>query len=328
MGNYGVAPTKGGRAGMAALVILFLVAIPTTQASAAVCGRFEVGTQKWQQCVERAARGGGTEKKGETPDPNVVCSEFQVGSSKWQQCVIDAATGGVGGTIDTGVACSEFQVGSSEWTKCIQDSATGGGLMPWIVVIPLGVMLVGMAVMFAIQARNRRKGYSSARVGSTAGGWLIFMAFIEGSIGAGMAVGESRASGSGGGFGIAATVLIGTAIILLLVGIVVVIKSARKRRIEESGQSGKAKVITLSQTGTYINQNPVFEFDLEIEVLGISPYRAEVRATVPMYLVQRVGPGATLPVKVDPSKPSEVIIDWAPMTVAPSSVPATPWNPS
>lgn len=306
---------------------LFIALYPMgAQAATPACSQFEVGSEKWQDCVTNVASGGSTNdgkgkkgdkgNKGDTGDTgdDAVCSEFDVGSAKWTECIQKAATGGgVGNTGDSDVACSEFSVGSKEWTDCIHGAATGGGLMPWIIVIPLGVMVLGMMVMFARQARRARNfdSFSGAQVGSTAGTWLIFMGFIELAMGVGSAVAESRADGSFGGYGIAAAVLLGVGALLLIIGVVVTIKARGKKQIEISGSPGRATVVRLSQTGTYINENPVFFFELDVNVPGIPQYRTTQRFTVPMYLVQGVGPGAELPVKVDPSNPTELVVDWS-----------------
>lgn len=288
----------------------------TGSARAQVCQEFEVGSQKWQQCVEDEASGG-TDGGGEK------------GGNKGGEKDQGGEQGGGGGFEikgPKGTACSEFNVGSSEWTDCIEGAATGGGLMPWIVIIPLGVMLIGMAVMFAFQARRNRnfESFSGASIGSTAGGWLIFMGFIMGAMGAGSMIADSRADGPAGGYAIAGYTMIGVAVLCLIAGFVTMVKARGKRRIETSGLSGQAKVMRVSQTSTYINDNPVLMFDLEVEAPGLAPYRTTAKATVPMYMTQRVGPGATIPVKVDPSNQNDIVIDWGTMSSVQSEATVTP----
>ncbi|HEY7875839.1 MAG TPA: hypothetical protein VIG64_12040 [Actinomycetota bacterium] len=323
---------------------LFLV-VPVSPAHAA-CEKFEVGSSKWQKCLEDTVNDafdnddkgkGGGGAKGDQGDESEQggtggddCSSFDVGSSRWQQCIQDKATGGAGGFKGPeGSACSEYSVGSKAWTDCIEGAATGGGLMPWIVVIPLGVMVLGMIFMFTRQAMRARRGeaFSSGRIGTGAGGWLIFMALIEGSIGVGMVVAEMRADGSGGGFSMAAYALLGVAVILLIIGVVVMVKGRKKVRIETTGTPGQATVRNISQTGTYINQNPQFIFELDVNVPGMAQYRTSATATVPMYLVQAVGPGAVLPVKVDPGDPNELVIDWSGVSLTRGATPAWSGQP-
>ena len=300
------------------LVCLLAVAfvVPIHNAFAApVCQQFEVGSEKWQKCVEREARGGGG-KNGN-------------GGNNQDSGTDDTTNDN--GTNDTnkdleGVVCTEFQVGSPKWEDCIKGAATGGGLMPWIVVVPLGVMVLGMIFMFSRQAMRARnfESFSSAQIGSTAGTWLIFVALIELAIGVGSAIADSRAAGSGGGYGIAAMVLLGVGVVMLIAGIVVTIKSRKKRHVEQTGVPGEARVMRLSQTGTYINENPVFMFELQVNAPGVPQFQATQSFTVPMYLVQRIGPGAVLPVKVDPSDTSEIVVDWGKMSLQPWTDPAAP----
>ena len=315
------------RAPLVLLLVLSGVLLFAGRADAQVCQEFEVGSQEWQQCVEDEASGGtddggnkGGDKAGEKDKGGEQGGGEQGGGEQ----------GGGGGGFEIkgpeGTACSEFSVGSKEWTDCIEGAATGGGLMPWIVIIPLGVMMIGMAIMFALQARRNRnfESFSSASIGSTAGGWLIFMGFIMGAMGVGSMIADSRADGPAGGYAIAGYTMLGVAVLCLLAGFVTMAKSRGKRRIETSGLSGQAKVMRVSQTSTYINDNPVLMFDLEVEAPGMAPYRTTAKATVPMYMTQRVGPGASIPVKVDPSKPNDVVIDWGTMSSVQSEATATP----
>ena len=322
----------------------FVLPLLPAGATTLACERFEVGSDKWQKCIEDTVndafdnddgngKGGGAGKgknQGAGADEGseeTGCDRFDVGTTKWQECLQDQ----VGGLpqAPAGSTCGEFPVGSKEWQDCIHGAATGGGLMPWIVIIPLGFMVLGMIVMFTRQAMRARNpgSFSSASIGTGAGGWLIYMGFIEIAMGVGSAVAESRAAGSGGGYFMAAVALLGTGVLLLIIGIIVTIKARKKRRIEQTGSPGHATVVALTQTGTYINQNPQFMFELDVNVPGMAQFRTTQRATVPMYLVQAVGPGAVLPVKVDPSDPSEVVIDWSGVSLNRAATPAWPATP-
>jgi hypothetical protein len=256
------------------------------------------------------------------------CDRFKTGSPKWERCVQNQASGGgESGDRDAGndAACSEFAVGSRDWTECVEDAATGGGLMPWIVVVPLGVMVLGMAFMFARGfTRPKTQGYSGAAVGSSASSWLIFVGLIELASGIGALIADQRASGPRGGYFTAGVILTGTAAVLILVGIAVRIGAGRKRRIEQLGTPGEAKVVSVGQTGTLINNNPVLEFDLEVTLPGMAPYRATTRTTVPIVALPLVMPGARLPIKADPSEPSKIVVDWNRLSATPASVPGAP----
>jgi hypothetical protein len=207
--------------------------------------------------------------------------------------------------------CEQFRVGTRQWTECVQDQATGGGLMPWIVVIPLGVMVVGMMIGFARQfsgaGRERAKAHGAA---GTAGSWLIFVSLIELAIGIGSWVAERKAPGTGGGFSIAATVLLGVGVLLFVVGVYLKVRGRRRARIYHSGMPGEALVTAVNQTGVMVNNQPMYSFDIEVSGQGFAPVRTTHREVVPFWYLNRVGPQSRIPVKVDPSNPTRVIFDW------------------
>jgi hypothetical protein len=279
--------TRGlGSAFLSLLIAALVVVAVPSDAAAAPCDQFNTGSPKWERCVQRQASGGG---QGDARD-------------------------------EADVACSEFDVGSRQWTECVEDAATGGGLMPWIVVVPLGVMVLGMAFMFARAfARPKTRGYSGASVGSSAASWLIFVGVIELAAGVGALIADQRASGPRGGYFTAGIALTATAVILILVGLVMRAAAAKKRRIEQTGTPGEARILGLGQTGMMINNNPVVEFDLEVTLPGTAPYRTTTRATVPIIALARVTPGAQLPIKADPSEPSEIVVDWDRLSAAPAT---------
>jgi hypothetical protein len=290
-----------------AIHVLFVVVLSfmsvwvlSSGASAAVCEQFEVGSPKWTSCVEEAAGGG--EQPAE-PDKEK-----------------GGGGGGGGGVIVPEVpelkgpedaACSEFNVGSAKWNQCIEDAATGGGLMPWIVVIPLGVMVLGMAIIFPWQMRRGRgSSVAAGRAGGTAAVWLIFVGLVQVAMGAGAAFAEAQADGSSGGYFIAAAVMLPIGLVLLIIGIVLAVKSKGTRSIIESGIAGTGTVVSADETGVRVNDQPMLIFTLDVEAPGLAPYRASSRSTVPFLAVSQLSQGMKLPVKIDPENNQKVLIDW------------------
>jgi hypothetical protein len=220
--------------------------------------------------------------------------------------------------------CDQFRVGTRAWTDCIHDAATGGGLMPWIVVVPLAVMVVGMAIGFARQfsSAGRRRAQAHGAAG-TAGTWLIFVAFIELSIGIGSYVGAQRAGG-GGGYAISATVLLGVGVVLLVIGILAKVRGRRRARIYHSGVPGEALIRDVRETGIMVNNQPMYEFDLDVEGSAFAPTSTTHREVVPLWMSGRVSPQTKIPVKVDPSNPARLIFDWDQVRNLASSVGPTP----
>lgn len=75
-----------------------------------------------------------------------------------------------------------------------------------------------------------------------------------------------------------------------------------------SGRRGSAVITTISQTGMFINENPQVEMDLEVDVEGIPTYAVSHRQVIAQIAIPQFQPGATVPVRVDPSNPSSLIV--------------------
>jgi hypothetical protein len=59
-----------------------------------------------------------------------------------------------------------------------------------------------------------------------------------------------------------------------------------------------------------LNDQPQVKIDLLVSIPGQTPYAASRKEFVPLILLGRLSSGAPLPVKVDPTDPQDVIIDW------------------
>jgi hypothetical protein len=59
-----------------------------------------------------------------------------------------------------------------------------------------------------------------------------------------------------------------------------------------------------------LNNNPVTVLDLSIRVDGHPAYEVRHRETVPQIAIGRLTNGETLPVRVNPDKPSDFIVAW------------------
>ncbi len=102
-----------------------------------------------------------------------------------------------------------------------------------------------------------------------------------------------------------------TAAILGITGLVLVWFGVRARRsaaeadrIAATGLAGTATVTGLTQTGMSLNDQPQVKIDLLVTVPGRAPYAASRKEFVPLILLGRLGSGAPLPVKVDPTDPA------------------------
>ena len=80
-------------------------------------------------------------------------------------------------------------------------------------------------------------------------------------------------------------------------------------KVEVSGQSGEATIVSLSEGGPYVNDRPALTLELDVHLPGRDPYRAQARQTVGRLIIGRLQPGATIPVRVDPDDSAAVVVD-------------------
>lgn len=88
-------------------------------------------------------------------------------------------------------------------------------------------------------------------------------------------------------------------------------RSARAtEQLLATGLAGQATVAGLTQTGAFLNRNPQIAMDLMVALPGRAPYPVRHTEFVPLMVVGRLSNGAPLLVKVDPTNPQRVAIDW------------------
>ena len=75
-----------------------------------------------------------------------------------------------------------------------------------------------------------------------------------------------------------------------------------------SGIAGTATVNSLSETGTMLNNAPVMEIDLTVQVPGREPYNVKHRQLVAYAAMGNFQPGKTFPVHVDQQDPTKIVI--------------------
>jgi hypothetical protein len=75
-----------------------------------------------------------------------------------------------------------------------------------------------------------------------------------------------------------------------------------------SGLAGNATVNTISDTGTMINNAPVMELDLTVNVPGREPYQVKHRQLVALSAIPNFQPGKSFPVHVDNQDPTKLVI--------------------
>jgi len=78
-----------------------------------------------------------------------------------------------------------------------------------------------------------------------------------------------------------------------------------------SGTQGRATIKNFADTGTLVNFNPQVVLDLEVTCPGQDPYAAKLTTAVPQVYLAQLQPGASIGVRVDPSDPTAIALDWA-----------------
>ena len=79
----------------------------------------------------------------------------------------------------------------------------------------------------------------------------------------------------------------------------------------ESGTPGRATITRFTDTGLLVNFNPQVVLDLAVAVGGQAPYEIQLTTTVPPSYLSHVQAGADVGVRVDPSEPRRLAIDWS-----------------
>ncbi|HEV2813234.1 MAG TPA: hypothetical protein VGW10_08290 [Solirubrobacteraceae bacterium] len=82
----------------------------------------------------------------------------------------------------------------------------------------------------------------------------------------------------------------------------------KAQHLAVNGRPGTAPITAPRQTGTFVNENPEVEMDLQVTVDGMTPYAARHRQVIAMIAAAQFQPGATVPVKVDPAEPTSLIV--------------------
>ena len=83
------------------------------------------------------------------------------------------------------------------------------------------------------------------------------------------------------------------------------------RKLRSTGSLARAKVLSANQTGTYINENPVVHFTLEVQPDGEPPFQADAERLVPMVRLAALQPGSEVAVRYDPQTLETAISDEA-----------------
>jgi hypothetical protein len=104
-----------------------------------------------------------------------------------------------------------------------------------------------------------------------------------------------------------------TAAILGVVGVIFLAigwRAAQKDKLHDTGLDAEATIAGIQQTGMWMNDQPYVRLDLIVNVPGHQPYEVKHGEIVPQVALGRLTSGATLPLKVDPDRPSHLLVQW------------------
>lgn len=74
--------------------------------------------------------------------------------------------------------------------------------------------------------------------------------------------------------------------------------------------SATALVVGVRATGSYVNHDPILEFDLTVELPGAGAVSISHKELIPQRMLSRVQLGGTLAVLVSAQNVHELSIDW------------------
>jgi hypothetical protein len=99
--------------------------------------------------------------------------------------------------------------------------------------------------------------------------------------------------------------------------------AAKNRQLMATGIPAQARVIQMGPTGMTINNAPQMNLVLEVYPPpnvgyrgGSAPFTANLQAIVPVYVMPRVQPGATVAVRFDANNPMNIALDMRAMGFA------------
>jgi len=88
----------------------------------------------------------------------------------------------------------------------------------------------------------------------------------------------------------------------------------KQQQLLQNGTPAKATIKSFQDTGTLVNFNPQVVLDLSVAPDGKPAYDAQLTTSVPQVYLGQLQAGKTIGVKVDPSDPSSIAIDWTQAT--------------
>lgn len=111
--------------------------------------------------------------------------------------------------------------------------------------------------------------------------------------------------GRGSGLSILATVSMTLTFTMSIVSMLLIfgtpfLSSRLNKRILQTGRAATAEILSVENTGTYINDAPVVRFGLEVRPQGETPFTSETERLLSFARLSALQPGTIIPVRYDP----------------------------
>jgi len=113
---------------------------------------------------------------------------------------------------------------------------------------------------------------------------------------------------------IVAFTLVPMGIIFTIVGYALTRAAGQTEQLLEQGTPGIATVVGVADTGVSINEQPMAQLTMNVQLAGRPPYTVVHRTVVPLVALGMITPGSTLRVAVDPANLEHLTIDWSGQT--------------
>ncbi len=84
----------------------------------------------------------------------------------------------------------------------------------------------------------------------------------------------------------------------------------RETNLRENGLRCQARILSVEQTGTYVNELPQIEFLLEITSPYGEIYQLKHKEVVGMLSLGSIQAGAIIPVYIDPNNKKNILLDY------------------
>lgn len=83
---------------------------------------------------------------------------------------------------------------------------------------------------------------------------------------------------------------------------------AKAQKVMTSGIAGRANIRSMRDVGVVVNEMPLIEMDLQVEIPDRDPYEVTHRQVIPHSSLGALQLGASVPVLVDPQDPDSLVL--------------------